>query len=88
MSSKLQETARQALDGRDGAIVVLDPTTGAVLAMYSNPTYDPNPLAANDATTVANAYASDNTKNPVTASRPRTSLAYQDSSSPGRRSRW
>ena len=50
LSTKLQKTARQALDGRDGAIVVLDPTTGAVLAMYSNPTYDPNPLAANDAT--------------------------------------
>ncbi len=30
--------------------MVLDPTTGAVLSMYSNPTYDPNPLAANDAT--------------------------------------
>ena len=53
LSSKLQKTARQALDGRDGAIVVLDPTTGAVLAMYSNPTFDPNPLAANDATTVS-----------------------------------
>ena len=57
LSSKLQETARQALDGRDGAIVVLDPTTGAVLAMYSNPTFDPNPLAVNDATTVDNAFS-------------------------------
>ena len=49
LSSKLQSAAQQALDGRDGAIVVLDPTTGAVLAMYSNPTFDPNPLAVNDA---------------------------------------
>lgn len=83
LSSKLQETARQALDGRDGAIVVLDPTTGAVLAMYSNPTYDPNPLAANDATTVNNAFEADNTKNPTTGFTPETSLAYQDSFQPG-----
>ncbi|MGD0378993.1 MAG: penicillin-binding transpeptidase domain-containing protein [Acidimicrobiales bacterium] len=83
LSSKLQETARQALGGRDGAIVVLDPTTGAVLAMYSNPTYDPNPLAANDATTVNNAFVADNTKNPTTGFTPETSLAYQDSFQPG-----
>ncbi len=83
LSSKLQETARQALDGRDGAIVVLDPTTGAVLAMYSNPTFDPNPLAANNATTVANAYKADTAKDPVTGFAPAVSLAYQDSFQPG-----
>ncbi len=83
VSSKLQETARQALDGRDGAIVVLDPTTGAVLAMYSNPSYDPNPLAANDATTVNQAYEADTTKNPQTGFAPEVSLAYQDFFQPG-----
>jgi penicillin-binding protein A len=30
---------------RDGAVVALDPTTGAVLAMVSNPTFDPNKLS-------------------------------------------
>jgi len=30
--------------------VALDPQTGAVLAMYSNPTYDPNPLASPSST--------------------------------------
>ncbi len=37
----LQRIAQNALAGRDGAAVVLDPRSGAVLAMYSNPTYDP-----------------------------------------------
>ncbi|MFI5036703.1 MAG: penicillin-binding transpeptidase domain-containing protein [Acidimicrobiales bacterium] len=40
----LQRVARYALGGQDGAAVVLDPRTGAVLAMYSNPTYNPAPL--------------------------------------------
>jgi peptidoglycan glycosyltransferase len=83
VSSKLQETARQALNGRDGAVVVLDPTTGAVLAMYSNPSFDPNPLAVNNGTTEAAAYEADNTKNPTSGFTPATSLAYQDYFQPG-----
>ena len=43
----LQQVARNALNGQDGAAVVLDPRTGAVLAMYSNPNYDPAPLESN-----------------------------------------
>ena len=46
--SKLQETARELLAGRDGAIVALNPQTGEVRAMWSNPSYDPNPLASHD----------------------------------------
>ena len=42
LRADLQETARQALAGRNGSVVMLDVQTGAVLAMYSNPTYDPN----------------------------------------------
>jgi peptidoglycan glycosyltransferase len=44
ISNKLQMAARAALAGRPASVVALDPRTGAVLAMYSNPTYDPNPL--------------------------------------------
>ena len=83
LSSKLQLTAQQALRGRDGAIVVLDPGTGAIRAMYSNPTFDPNPLAVNDATTVANAYAADTKVDPATGFSPAASLAYQDIFPPG-----
>lgn len=45
----LQETAKSALGARTGSVVVLDPRTGAVLAMWSNPTFDPNPVSDNDA---------------------------------------
>jgi len=38
---------------RDGAIVMLNPHTGAMLAMASNPTYDPGPLASPDQKTEA-----------------------------------
>ncbi|RUO21201.1 penicillin-binding protein 2 [Aliidiomarina iranensis] len=37
-----QKVARHQLRGRRGAIIVLDANTGGVLAMYSNPGYDPN----------------------------------------------
>lgn len=44
----VQAAARQALGDRIGAVVAVDPVTGAVLAHYSNPSYDPNPLASHD----------------------------------------
>ncbi|WP_263146668.1 penicillin-binding protein 2 [Pseudomonas sp. RIT-PI-AD] len=39
---RLQEAAEAALGGRRGAVVALDPRTGEVLAMVSQPSYDPN----------------------------------------------
>lgn len=40
----LQEAAYDALGDHRGAIVVMDPTTGAILAMVSKPDYNPNSL--------------------------------------------
>ena len=39
---RLQEAAEAALAGRRGAVVALDPRTGEVLAMVSQPSFDPN----------------------------------------------
>jgi peptidoglycan glycosyltransferase len=42
LDPKAQRVAVQGLAGRNGSVVALDPRTGAVLAMYANPTYDNN----------------------------------------------
>jgi penicillin-binding protein A len=41
-----QQAAYDALGDNKGAVVALDPRTGAILAMVSKPSYDPNPLAS------------------------------------------
>jgi penicillin-binding protein 2 len=40
----LQRAAREYLGEHTGAVVAIEPATGAVLAMVSNPVYDPNPF--------------------------------------------
>jgi peptidoglycan glycosyltransferase len=44
----VQEAAMAGLEGVTGAVVALDPSTGAVLGMASTPTYDPNQLSSHD----------------------------------------
>ena len=39
---KLQQITEQAFGERKGALVAIDPSTGGILALVSNPTYDPN----------------------------------------------
>jgi peptidoglycan glycosyltransferase len=43
-----QKAAYDGLHGREGAVVALDPTTGAILALASSPSYDPNLLVSHD----------------------------------------
>jgi len=56
ISNAAQEAAKAALGDRRGSVVALDPTTGAVLALWSYPSYDPNPLAAHNPKDVQNAF--------------------------------
>jgi peptidoglycan glycosyltransferase len=44
----LQQLAVDQLGDSKGSIALLEVKTGQVLAMYSNPTFDPNPLAGHD----------------------------------------
>lgn len=44
LDSRLQIAAAAALGDRRGAVVALDPRSGGVLAMVSQPAYDPNPF--------------------------------------------
>ncbi|HEY9889764.1 MAG TPA: penicillin-binding protein 2 [Candidatus Obscuribacterales bacterium] len=44
---ELQKLAEQALGERKGAIVAMDPRSGAILAMVSRPTFDPNIFTTN-----------------------------------------
>ena len=53
---RVQATARQALGDQVGAVVALDPRSGAVLAHYSNPSYDPNRLSSHDASAIVSAW--------------------------------
>ena len=46
VDSRIQRAAERALDGRTGAIVVLDPKTGAVLARASSPSFDNTDIAS------------------------------------------
>lgn len=50
LDAATQQAAFQALSatGATGAVVALDPQTGAILAMASTPSYDPNQLSSHD----------------------------------------
>lgn len=46
INGKVQAAAYKAMVGRRGAVVALDPATGAILAAVSTPSYDPNLLTS------------------------------------------
>lgn len=44
----VQQVAKDMLGDREGSVVALDPRNGAVLALWSAPSFDPNTLATHD----------------------------------------
>jgi penicillin-binding protein A len=53
---RLQEVAADGLGNSEGAVAAIDPGSGEVLALYSNPTFDPDPLASHDPDEVRRSY--------------------------------
>ena len=79
LRNDLQSIAKKALGKREGSAVVMDPRTGAVLAMYSYPSFDPNLVAThngNDANEVLKSLLEDERK-------PLLANAYQERYMPG-----
>ncbi len=79
MSVRLQNIAAQALGSLKGAVVAIVPATGAILAMYSSPSFDPNPLVSLSGTAEHNAWQSYQ-NNP---SQPMLDRAFRRSYAPG-----
>lgn len=79
MRADLQRVAKDALGEREGSAVVLDVRTGAVLALWSYPSFDPNPVANHDGDIASRALAAlhDDARKPLLAN------AYQERYMPG-----
>jgi len=74
-----QQAAFDALQGVTGAAVAIDPTTGAILAMASTPSYDPNLLSSHEPSAIRE-YAAQLDAAEVD---PRLNRATQDNFPPG-----
>ncbi len=79
LRADVQREAAAALGLQRGSVVVLDLTTGEVVAMYSTPTYDPNPLAGHNSLEVQKAYKALNDD----PNKPNLSRAFRELYAPG-----
>ena len=80
IDSTLQETAKEALGNERGAIVAMDPRTGEVRALWSNPSYDPSPLSVHDGKSAQQAYRA---LDPTSPTSPLVDLATRVTYPPG-----
>jgi penicillin-binding protein A len=62
LQPELQKVAQASLKGLNGSVVAIVPSTGAILAMYSNPTYNPTPFTSITTAVQEAAWKKDNTK--------------------------
>jgi peptidoglycan glycosyltransferase len=80
LRADVQLIIKSALGNQAGSVVVMDPRTGALLGMYSNPSFDPQPLAGHDPKAVQAYWRSLNPESPDTTLLPR---AYRQRYPPG-----
>ena len=79
VSKRLQQLAKDQLGNRKGAVVAVNPQDGAVLAMWSFPSFDPNPLAGHDQRAVQEQWTALN-QDP---NRPMLPRSYRERYAPG-----
>ena len=67
LDPKAQKAAYDGLAGRTGAVVAIDPRTGAILALATSPSFDPNLLSSHDPAEIRAAYTkySDDPQQPL-----------------------
>ena len=75
----LQEVARDAMGGNEGAVVAIEPGTGNILALYATPGFDPNALSSGTDHQIRDAWTSLN----ADPDKPLLSLANQELFLPG-----
>lgn len=64
LDATLQKAAYERLSGYDGAVIAIEPSTGKILAMVSEPSFDPNTLASD-----WDSYTSEDSKSSVLINR-------------------
>ncbi len=79
VDKNLQQLARDTLGPKRGSIVLMDATNGSILALWSYPSYDPNPLAGHDQKAVQNVYGLLN----AAPNKPLQAKTYQETFPPG-----
>jgi penicillin-binding protein A len=76
----VQQAAMAGLEGQVGAVVALDPTSGAVLGLASTPTFDPNLLSSHDPDGIREAAGALEAADPDPRSNQATSQRYSPGS--------
>lgn len=56
LDAEAQQAAWDAMQGYEGAVVAIEPSTGRILALVSTPGFDPNPLASHTTSDVIEQY--------------------------------
>jgi len=80
INSEMQQIAREQLGDQRGSVIAMDPSNGKILAMWNNPSFDPNPLASHDSQVQKQGRAALNPNSPTS---PLINLATQRGYPPG-----